>query len=179
MDNNCNRAESALVGIGKEIDQQAYKKSRLEAEWGGADVLVTSMSRDSTGEAGFYPQPRTVVTPYAGEVAWLFTRLRDAFDGLIDGVSKIEFYGRLANAAAAYQQSINGNENAQDMLRAILHEGFVMLEEMEEGKFEYLLVAPGNTILADLVDEAEKTGYLGVEATEEFLRHMEEKHREA
>ncbi len=179
MDSTYNRAESALVGIAKEIDQQAYSKSRLDPEWGGADVLVTSIPRNRTGKAGFYPEPRTVVTPYAGEVAWLFARLRDAFDGLVDGASKIEFYGRLADAATAYQQSINGNENAQDMLRAILHEGFVMLEEMEEGKFEYLLVAPGNAILGDLIDEAEKSGYLGAEATEEFLRHMEEKHREA
>jgi hypothetical protein len=179
MDSNHNRAESALVGIAKEIDQQAYDESRLDQEWGGAGVLVTSTPRNSTENAGFYPEPRTVVTPFAGEVAWLFTRLRDAFDGLIDGASKIEFYGRLAAAATAYQQSINGNENAQDMLRAILHEGFVMLEEMEEGKFEYLMVAPGNMILGDLIDEAEKSGYLGTEATEEFLRRMEEKHREA
>lgn len=179
MDSNHNRAESALVGIAKEIDQQSYGESRLDPEWGGADVLVTSMSRKSTENAGFYPEPRTVVTPYAGEVAWLFTRLRDAFDGLIDGASKTEFYGRLAVAATAYQRSINGDENAQDMLRAILHEGFVMLEEMEEGKFEYLMAAHGNTILRDLIDEAEKSGYLGAEATEEFLRRMEEKHREA
>ena len=179
MNSNYNHARSALVDITKDIDQQVYNKSRLRPEWGGADVLITSKSRKSADNGGFYPEPRTVVTPYAGEVGWLFTRLRDAFDGLIDGTSKIEFYGRLANAATDYQQSVNGSESAQDMLKAILHEAFVMLEEMEKGKFEYLLVAPGNTILADLIDEAEKSGYLGAEATEEFLRRMEEKHREA
>lgn len=168
-----------LVNIAKDVDRQVYDESRLDPEWGGADVLVTSTSRNNSRDPGFYPEPRTVVTPYAGEVGWLFSRLRNAFDGLIDGTSKIEFYGRLANAATNYQRSVNGNENAQEMLRAILHEAFVMLEEMEEGKFEYLLVAPGNTILADLIDEAEKTGYLGAEATEDFLQRMEEKHREA
>lgn len=178
MSKDYTQAGTVLVDIANDVDRQVYDKSRLD-EWRGADVLVTSKPGNSAHDAGFYPEPRTVVTPYAGEVGWLFSRLRDAFDSLIDGASKIEFYGRLANAATDYQQSVNGNENAQDMLRAILHEAFVMLEEMEDGKFEYLLVAPGNTILADLIDEAEKTGYLGAEATEDFLRRMEEKHREA
>ncbi|MFN2456504.1 MAG: hypothetical protein ABR577_20115, partial [Pyrinomonadaceae bacterium] len=110
---------------------------------------------------------------------WLFNRLRDAFNGLIDGTSKIEFYGRLANAARDYQQSVNSNGNAQDTLRAVLYEAFIMLEEMEEGTFEYLPIASGNTILADLVKKAEESGYIGVEATKEFFKRMEEKHRES
>ena len=179
MSNNYSRVRSALVGLVKDIDQQVYKSQCLHDEWGGADVLITSTPRKSTVNRDFYPEPRTVVTPFAGAVGWLFNQLRDVFDGLIDGTSKIEFYGRLANSILDYQRSVNGQENARDMLRAALHEAFVMLEEMEENRFEYLLAASGNTILADLIDQAEKSGYLGVEATEEFLRRMEERHREA
>jgi len=178
MISNENRTRDALVDIAKDINQYVYKSCN-HPEWKGADVLITSNSSKTESHETFYSGPRTVVTPYASEVGWLFTRLRDAFDGLIDGTSKIEFYGRLANAARAYQQSVNGNENAQDMLKAILHEAFVILDEMEEGRFEYLSIAPGNMILADLIDEAEKSGYLGPEATEEFLQRMEEKHSEA
>jgi hypothetical protein len=44
--------------------------------------------------------PRIVVTPYALELSWLFESLRDAFyaDNLLDGQSRIEFFGRRANA---------------------------------------------------------------------------------
>lgn len=117
-----------------------------------------------------------MVTQYSREVSWLFERLRDAFNPLLDGESKIEFYGRLANAARNYQRHVNGGENAKDILRAVLYEAVVMLEEMEEGTFEYLSLAIGNTVPADLVEDAEKSGYVGVEATREFFKRMEEKH---
>lgn len=179
MDNEFSQAKSTLIGIAKKIDEQTYQKYCLHPEWSGADVLITSKAGESVGNGDFYPQLRTVVTPFSCEVSWLFNNLRDAFDGLIDGTSKIEFYGRLANAAREYQQSVNGDGNAQDMLRAVLYEAFVMLEEMEEGTFEYLSIASGNTILADLVKKAEESGYIGVEATKEFFKRMEEKHRES
>ena len=131
---------------------------------------------ESASSGGFYPEPRTVVTQFSREVSWLFERLRDAFSVLLDGDSKIEFYGRLANAARNYQQEVNGGENAKDILRAVLYEAVLMLEEMEEGTFEYLSVAVGNTILADLVKASEKSGYIGVDATKEFFKKMEERH---
>ena len=82
----------------------------------------------------------------------------------------------MANAAKGYQHEVNGGENAKDILKAVLYEAVLMLEEMEEGTFEYLSVAIGNTILADLVEESEKSGYVGVEATKEFFKKMEERH---
>lgn len=177
MKNDFEKVKQTLAGISKRIDERSYEKLPLDSEWGGADVLITSEAKE-VKSGGFYPPKRTVVTPFSKELTWLFERLRDAFSGLIDGASRNEFYGRLANAASNYQTSVNGDGDSQDILKAVLYEAVVMLEEMEEGTFEYLLAAPGNTILADLVKEAEESGYIGVEATNEFFKRMEEKHSE-
>lgn len=172
--------KSLLNDIIENIGRRAYEQKQLRSEWSGADVLVTSEVPENMNGEGFYPQPRTVVTRYAGELGWLFDQLRGAFKGLIDGTSKIEFYGRLANAASDYQRSVNGDgENAQDMLKAVLREAFVMLDEIEAGEFEHLPVAPGGMIYADMIREAEKSGYIGVETTADFLKRMEERHRES
>ncbi|MEO6051296.1 MAG: hypothetical protein ABIP78_08195 [Pyrinomonadaceae bacterium] len=168
-----------LADISAQIENQKYRSNTPRAEWAGADVVITSATKQSTKSAGFYPQPRTVVTPFSKELSWLFSRLRDAFAGLIDGTSKIEFYGRLANAARDYQNAVNGDGNDKDILLAVLYEAVMMLEEMEEGTFDYLTIATGNTILADLVSKSEKSGYIGVEATEDFFRKMETAHRES
>lgn len=176
MKDEIQKVKSALTGLARQIDGSGVELLRARQDWGGADVIIAPLSFESASSGGFYPEPRTVVTQFSKEVSWLFERLRDTFSGLLDGDSKIEFYGRLANAARDYQQHVNGGENAKDILRAVLYEAIIMLEEMEEGTFEYLSVAVGNTIMADLVDEAEKSGYIGVEATKEFFKRMEEKH---
>jgi len=176
MEGKFEKVKAALIEVLHQIEDSDIRSVRAQHNWGGADVVITSRPRNALRESEFYPEPRTVVTPFSREVSWLFEHLRDAFSGLIDGTSKIEFYGRLANAAKNYQQQVNGGENAKDIMRAVFYEALVMLEEMEEGTFEYLSVAEGNTILADLVDEAEKSGYIGVEATKEFFKRMEEKH---
>ena len=170
------RVKASLNEISHLIEGSDITTLRARHNWGGADVVITASLKGTPQKDAFYPEPRTVVTPFSLEVSWLFEHLRDAFAGLIDGTSKIEFYGRLASAARSYQQQVNGGENAKDIMRAVLYEAVVMLEEMEEGTFECLSVAEGNTILADLVDEAEKSGYIGVEATKEFFKRMEEKH---
>lgn len=179
MKNEFENVKTALTNLSRQIDESDIELLRTRQDWGGADVVITSSLKQTSSSGGFYPDPRTVVTPFSREVSWLFEQLRDSFSGLIDGTSKIEFYGRLANAAKDYQQHVNGGENAKDILRAVLYEAVVMLEEMEDGTFEYLDVAEGNTILADLVDEAEESGYIGVEATREFFKQMEEKHSES
>jgi len=171
-------ARAHLVEISKDIDGKAYDSDDSQLLSAEAEISIVSRPSESKSQQG-NPNTRTIVTPYSAQVGWLLSRLRDSFYDHIDGTTKSEFYGRLANAAQDYQRSVNGDENAQALLRAMLHEAFVMLEEMEQGRFEYLGAASGNTILADLIDKAEESGYLGVEATEEFLRRMEDKHREA
>ncbi|MEO7672880.1 MAG: hypothetical protein ABIU09_02240 [Pyrinomonadaceae bacterium] len=168
--------KQSLSHISRQIDETEIGLLRARHDWGGADVVITSHAKEVVSSDRFYPESRTVVTTFSKELSWLFERLRDAFSEMIDGTSKIEFYGRLANAASNYQQHVNGGENAKDILRAVLYEAVVMLEEIDEGTFEYLSVASGDTILADLVSDAEKTGYIGVDATKRFFKKMEEKH---
>src|SRR5437870_522081 len=105
--NEYRRTKSALLEIAKGISEHAYQGSSRWSEWSGADVLVTTKTAKLAEDTGFYPEPRTVVTPYAGEVGWLLSQLRDAFGDLLDGALKIEFYGRLADAASGYQRSVN------------------------------------------------------------------------
>jgi len=128
----------------------------------------------------FCPKPRFVVTKHALELSWLFESLRDIFSPVLDGATKIEFYGRLANAANHYlAKAAVQPHSAQDLLFAVAHEAFAILDEMDEGEFHFLLVAVGNTIWDDLVDEAERSGYLGPEATRRFFENMEKRHHDA
>ncbi len=179
MNEDFKNIKSALADILRQIEDRDIRELRALRNWDGADVLIAPVSIETSSVGGFYPEPRTVITQFSREVSWLFEHLRDAFSGLLDSTSKIEFYGRLANASRNYQQQVNGGENAKDILKAVLYEAVSMLEEMEEGTFEYLSVAVGNTILADLIEEAEKNGYMSVEATRQFFKRMEEKHRES
>ncbi|MGA2701009.1 MAG: hypothetical protein ABSH35_07920 [Isosphaeraceae bacterium] len=148
--------------------------------WGGADVAITDRPPKPSSADDFYPEPRYVVTKHALELSWLFESLRDIFSPVLDGATKIEFYGRLANAANHYVARFAGQaRTAQDLLFAVAHEAFAILDEMEDGEFHFLLVAVGNTIWDDLVDEAERSGYLGPEATRRFFEDMEKRHHDA
>lgn len=142
---------------------------RAEREWGGADVIISKASPTPSG-GGFYPEPRYVVTPHALELSWLFESLRDAFyaESRLDGCSKIEFFGRLANAAnrCLVRES---DADANLLCAAVLHEAFAILDEMDEGSFQCLGIAIGNEIVDDYVDEAMRSGFLSVEDTLAFF----------
>lgn len=140
-------------------------------EWAGADVVITS-EQPQIEPDGFYPAPRFVVTPYAAQLSWLFFRLRDAFHSLYDGNSKIELFGRLANAALRYQAKSKGLEDQRELCFAVLHEAYAILEDMEEGTFEYLSVAFGNEIADDYIERAERKGFIGVDETRVFFAQM-------
>lgn len=141
-------------------------------EWSGADVVITPRQPETQG-GGFYPEPRYVVTPNAKQLSWLFYQLRDIFSGLYDGTTKIELFGRLANAALRYQSRCKGEEKQIDLLFAVLHEAFAMLDEMEDGTFQYLLIAVGNTIADDFIERAESRGFIGVDETKKFFAERE------
>ena len=143
-----------------------------DREWGGADVVITKTKPPkSTGEQ-FYPDPRYVVTEFSFELSWLFKQLFEAFisENRINGASKIEFFGRLANSANRY---LSKTENIKPnlLLAAVLHEAFAVYEEMEDGDFSYLMVAFGNEILDDYIDQALKTGFVGTDQTIEFFKN--------
>ncbi len=137
-------------------------------EWAGADVVITS-EPPQIEPGGFYPNPRFVVTPHAAQLSWLFFQLRDAFRSLYDGNSKIELFGRLANAALRYQVKSQGLEDQRELCFAVLHEAYAILEEMEEGTFEYLSVAFGGMIADDFIEQAERKGFIGVDETRAFF----------
>lgn len=148
--------------------------------WGGADVVIVDRPSGQQPEVGFYPDPRHVVTRFVLELSWLFENLRDTFGSTLDSATKIEFYGRLANAANRYLARTPGvSQTLTDLLLSVLHEAFVMSEEMEDGRFQHLLIASGNTIWDDFVDEAERSGYLGPDETRRFFEEMERRHRDA
>ena len=158
----------------------AGRFARASQAWGGADVAITAHPPEPSGGDDFYPEPRSVVTKHALELSWLFESLRDIFSPVLDSASKIEFYGRLANAANRYLAKVAvQSHSAQDLLFAVAHEAFAILDEMDEGEFHFLLVAVGNTIWDDLIEEAERSGYLGPEATRRFFEDMEKRHHDA
>ena len=100
----------------------------------------------------------------------MFARLRNAFyaEARLDGCSKIEFFGRLANAANRCLHR-EPAATAQLLCAAVLHEAFAIYDEMEDGGFEYLAVAFGNQIVDDYVDEARRSGFMSVDETMAFF----------
>lgn len=156
------RLEKVLVG---------EKIQKAQQEWNGADVVITQNAPQRT-EGGFYPEPRYVISLHSLELSWLFEALRDAFynDNCIDSCSKIEFFGRLANAANRFMQRSPKCITAHLLCAAVLHEAFAIYEEIEEGTFQCLLVAIGNEIVDDYVDEALRTGFIGTENTLAFFK---------
>ncbi len=169
MDVDFSEKGKALDALSRKLLNEPIPTAK---EWGGADVVITSRQPETPG-GGFYPEPRYVVTPNAQQLSWLFNQLRDVFSDLYDGTTKIEFFGRLANAALRYQSKREGNESQRDLLYAVLHEAFAMLDEMEEGTFQYLSVAVGNTIADDFIERAESRGFIGVDETKKFFAERE------
>jgi len=177
MKDEFKKTRSSLLHLAKRIEKGDYPHNRKN--WGGADVGIVSKTPKPT-EGGFYPDPRYVVTSFSRELSWLFEKMKDTFKPFLDGTTKIEFYGRLANMANRYQQRLKGKEEiCKHLLLAVLHEAFAMLEEMEEGNFQFLGVAFGNTIFDDLIERAESEGYLGIDETRKFFEEMERRYHNA
>ena len=124
---------------------------RSSRPWGGADVVISFRARPGDGKSSFYPAPRMVCTIHGHELSWLFDSLRDAFaiESLLDGCNKIEFYGRLANAANAHLRK-GGEITAAELCGAVLDEAVKMYGEMKNHTFEHLLVAFNGEIADDL-----------------------------
>ncbi len=139
-----------------------------DKEWGGANIVITSRQVNRASSSS-YSQLRHVVTADAKELSWLFCQLQDIFLGLYDSTSELEFFGRLANTALRYQRMSKDDENQRDLLFAVLHEAFAILDEMEKGTFEYFLVSPGNEIVDDFIEQTKRRGFISVEETNRFF----------
>jgi hypothetical protein len=112
---------------------------------------------------GFYPDPRPAYTQFPAELSWLLAKIWGDFRPIF-GPHKEEFFGRLGNAANRYSLS-NRQETPRDLLGAVLHEAWVMIEEVEDENFQVMPVARGNEIADDLIEDAERRGYMTTEET--------------
>jgi len=108
------------------------KRASKVGEWGGADVIITKQLDENTkrwlGDDAIVisfqntePRRRAVITEYSRELSWLFYRLKRIFSGKIDYISKYEFYGTLAQSAIDYLENNKHNQNAKDLLLAVIN----------------------------------------------------------
>ena len=140
--------------------------------WQGANVIITNTPMQPAPPEPASGGARVVVTMFHLELSWLFESLRDAFFANIDHASKIEFYGRLANAANRLLQLLGENVDVRMLSLAVLHEAFAMLKEMGEDKFEYLMIAVGKTIADDFMERTPERGFYDIEHTILFFNRM-------
>jgi hypothetical protein len=118
--------------------------------WGGAGMAVVTTKPESPYAPGKY-----VVTPYAASLSWLVGALWASCRPLFDSTTKFEFFGRLGNAARRYQQRAGDSENARDLLGAAVHEAYEILNDIENGRFGALPVAPPGVVHDDLLPDSE------------------------
>jgi hypothetical protein len=141
--------------------------------WGGADVIITSEAPIADTAPSFYPELRPVVTSHAEELSWLFVELRDTFIDFLDAQNKIEFFGRLANAANRHLSRHSGTVSAASLCLAVLHEAYVIAEEVERtGVIDALPMAAGGTIGDDERDSTRRPTPASAEAVRAALRSL-------
>lgn len=161
--------EVALANLDQLADKIARNSARpARKDWGGAGVVISAQAPTPSTDS-FYPDPRTVVTANSLYVSWLFGELKHAFRAIIDSCTKFEFFGRLANAAVRYQSLCDGVEVRRDLLLAVLHEAFAMLDEMDKGEFAFLGVTVGNAIADDRIQRKAARGFDTVAETKKFF----------
>lgn len=118
-------------------------------EWAGADVCIV-LKAPAKKEDGFYPESRYVETKYPLELSWIFFTLKDAFyaEDLLDGCSKFEFFGRLANAAIR-ATGANPKISCPDLCKAVALEAETIYNELTHCEFHCLPLGFGNEIYDD------------------------------
>src|ERR1051325_2382775 len=129
MTNKYRDAKHALWVISEEIYDYAYEYYSLPAQWDEGDVLITSepfvIEKSDAGRL-------VIVTSAAPPIAWLFGRLRDVFARLGDGGLERHHYLRLTGVARAHELTADGDYKVNGILREVMNEAFVILEEMEK-----------------------------------------------
>jgi len=133
MINKYRDAKHALWSVSEEIYDYAYDSYSLPAEWDGRDVVITSGPPAGGANAA---GRLVIVTSAAPQIAWLFGRLRDAFTNLGPGGLESQHYLRLAGVARAYELTSDREYKLNGILRAVMNEAVVILEEMQRGETE-------------------------------------------
>jgi hypothetical protein len=144
---------------------------KASRRWSGANVLIASAPQPDHLRKSFYPRAREVLTEHALEISYFFDVLRDPFceEALINHCSKIGFFGRLASAADAllHEQS---DATAHLVCAAVLREAYAMAKQMDEGEFDFLIVAEGNQIGDEPNLPGQWTGYSSIKEAIDFFR---------
>ena len=133
MTNKYRDAKHALWSVSEEIYDYAYDFYSLPAEWDGGDLLITA---GPTAVGGSATGRHVMVTSAAPQIAWLFGRLRDAFASLGNRGLEDEHYLRLGGAARAYELTSDREYKLNGILRAVMNEAVVILEEMQREEIE-------------------------------------------
>ena len=145
---------------GRVLDGDMPRSQRL---WSGGGVAVVfRRPRRPKGILEWYSDPRFVVTPHGLEVSRVFEELWKAFRPFLDPVSRIEFFGRLANAVFSCcneSRREGGAENhpsRKDLLLAILYEAVLIERELGEGSSGFLMISSGNEIPDDRIPSSHR-----------------------
>jgi hypothetical protein len=133
MTNRYRDAKHALWSVSEEIYDYAYGYYSLPSEWDGRDLFITS---DPTTVGANAAGRHVIVTSAAPQIAWLFGRLRDAFTNLGPGGFESQHYLRLAGVARAYELTSDREYKLNGILRAVMNEAGVILEEMQREETE-------------------------------------------
>jgi hypothetical protein len=144
---------------------------KASRQWSGADVVIASDPRSDRLWRSLYTRDREVLTDHALEVSYFFQVLRDPLceQTRIDHCSKIEVFGRLATAADACLLE-QPDATAHLVCAAVLREAYAIAKQMDEGGFDFLIVAEGNQIADDLTLPGQRTGYSSIKEMIEFFR---------
>ena len=133
MTNKYRDAKHALWSVSEEIYDYAYDYYSLPSEWDGRDLLITS---DPAAVGAQVAGRDVLVTSAAPQLAWLFGQLRDAFTSLGPGGLESLHYLRLAGVARAYELASDREYKLNGILRAVMNEAVVILEEMQREEIE-------------------------------------------
>jgi hypothetical protein len=144
---------------------------KASRDWSGADVVIASAPQADHLRSSFYPTDRQVLTEYALEVSYFFEVLRDHFyeEELIDHCSKIEFFGRLATAAEGCLLE-QPDATAHLVCAAVVREAYAMAKQIDEDKFDFVIVSKKKQLADDLTLPGQRTGYSSIKETIEFFR---------
>lgn len=152
--------------------QVASNQIGTAKNWEGAGVVICAAPPRPT-KPSFYPDPRYVVTSHADHVSWMFELLRDIFwshEGY--GAWKEEFFGRLGNVVQA-QVTYDPQASAIHLATALLHEAYVMAEEIEDfGELRSLMITWDRHILDDFLRLSEPSSMLSPSDSAAFLESL-------
>ena len=133
MANRYRDAKHALWSASEEIYEYAFDYYSLPSEWDGRDLFITS---DPSAVGANAAGRHVIVTSAAPQIAWLFGRLRDAFTSLGTGGLESQHYLRLGGVARAYELTSAREYKVNGILRAVMNEAVVILEEMQREEIE-------------------------------------------